>query len=85
MPAVNVSGGESLATTNEMLPGQRFGTKGNEGLKTGYAKNAGYCFTGVTVIDGRRYIKVVMGSATDEGRFEETQKLLDYAQEIADS
>ncbi|MFC5403906.1 D-alanyl-D-alanine carboxypeptidase family protein [Cohnella soli] len=84
-PVVEVNGGESLATTNEMLPGQRFSTKGNEGLKTGYTKNAGYCFTGVTVIGGRRYITVVMGSATAEGRFEETQKLLNYAKERAES
>lgn len=70
-----------LRTTNEMLPGQRFGTKGNDGLKTGYTKQAGYCFTGTTVIDGRRFITVVMGASTPEARFEETKKLLAYAKE----
>ncbi|WP_239613993.1 D-alanyl-D-alanine carboxypeptidase family protein [Cohnella mopanensis] len=68
-----------LKTTNEMLPGQRFGTKGNDGLKTGYTERAGYCFTGTTVVDGRRYITVVMGASTPEARFEETKKLLAYA------
>lgn len=72
---------DMLKTTNEMLPGQRFGTKGNDGLKTGYTKQAGYCFTGTTIIDGRRYITVVMGASTPEARFEETKKLLDYAEE----
>jgi len=76
------SAGE-LATTNEMLPGQRFGTKGNEGMKTGYTERAGYCFAGSTVVDGRRYITVVMGAKTPEARFEETKKLLDYAKVIA--
>ncbi|QMV44284.1 D-alanyl-D-alanine carboxypeptidase family protein [Cohnella cholangitidis] len=69
-----------LKTTNEMLPGQRFGTKGNDGLKTGYTERAGYCFTGTTVIDGRRFITVVMGASTPEARFEETKKLLAYAE-----
>ncbi len=69
-----------LQTTNEMLPGQRFGTKGNDGLKTGYTKHAGYCFTGTTVVDGRRYITVVMGASTPEARFEETKKLLAYGE-----
>jgi D-alanyl-D-alanine carboxypeptidase len=71
-----------LRTTNEMLPGQRFGTKGNDGLKTGYTKRAGYCFTGTTVLDGHRFITVIMGSQTPEARFEETKKLLAYGEEI---
>ncbi|BBI33101.1 D-alanyl-D-alanine carboxypeptidase family protein [Cohnella abietis] len=74
---------KNLQTTNEMLPGQRFGTKGNDGLKTGYTKQAGYCFTGTTVVDGRRYITVVMGASTPEARFEETKKLLAYGEGAA--
>jgi len=46
-----------LATSNEMLPGQRFGMKGNDGLKTGYTSAAGYCFTGSFLLDGHRYIR----------------------------
>ncbi|WP_235427258.1 D-alanyl-D-alanine carboxypeptidase family protein [Cohnella kolymensis] len=70
----------NLRTTNEMLPGQRFGTKGNDGLKTGYTQKAGYCFTGTTVRNGKRYITVVMGTDTPEARFEETKKLLAYGE-----
>jgi len=82
--SVKLAGAEAgLPTTNEMLPGQRFGTKGNDGLKTGYTERAGYCFTGSTVLNGKRYITVVMGARTPEARFEETKKLLDYAKEIA--
>jgi D-alanyl-D-alanine carboxypeptidase len=79
-----IGGGQSteLRTTNEMLPGQRFGTKGNDGLKTGYTKRAGYCFTGTTVLDGHRYITVVMGTQTPDARFEETKKLLAYGEEL---
>jgi D-alanyl-D-alanine carboxypeptidase len=68
----------ALNTTNEMLPGQRFGTNGNNGLKTGYTERAGYCFAGTTQRNGRRLVTVVMGTATPEARFEETKKLLQY-------
>lgn len=81
--AAKVGMNERLQTTNEMLPGQRFGTKGNDGLKTGYTQRAGYCFTGTTKIGGRRYITVVMGASTPEARFEETKKLLAYAERTA--
>jgi D-alanyl-D-alanine carboxypeptidase (penicillin-binding protein 5/6) len=79
----SVSGVETteLRTTNEMLPGQRFGMTGNDGLKTGYTKEAGYCFTGTTVLSGHRYITVVMGANTPDARFEETKKLLTYGEE----
>lgn len=73
----------TLPTTNEMLPGQRFGMRGNDGLKTGYTKRAGYCFAGTTVLNGRRYVTVVMGSNSPEARFEETKKLLAYGSAVA--
>ncbi len=76
--SVSTATRDVLQTTNEMLPGQRFGTQGNDGLKTGYTQDAGYCFTGTTVRDGRRYITVVMGAITPEARFEETKKLLEF-------
>ncbi|RED61628.1 D-alanyl-D-alanine carboxypeptidase family protein [Cohnella lupini] len=80
---VSTSASGKLETTNEMLPGQRFGTRGNDGLKTGFTQKAGYCFTGTTVMDGRRYITVVMGAVTPESRFEETKKLLEYGAGIS--
>lgn len=72
---------EPLRTTNEMLQGQRFGTPGNDGLKTGYTQRAGYCFAGTTKRGGQRLITVVMGADSPEGRFEETKELLAYGWE----
>lgn len=69
------SSGHRLASTNLMLEDMPFAYPGNDGLKTGYTPEAGYCFTGTAKQNGRRLITVVMGSATSESRFEETQKL----------
>ncbi|MCC3373414.1 D-alanyl-D-alanine carboxypeptidase family protein [Cohnella sp. REN36] len=68
---------QALKTTNEMLPGQRFGTAGNDGLKTGYTAAAGYCFTGSFQVDGRRYVTVVMGTSSADARFDQTRALLE--------
>ncbi len=67
-----------LATTNELLPGQSYAYKGNDGFKTGFTDAAGYCFTGTTERDGKRLITVVMGAETADSRFTETIKLFDY-------
>ncbi|MDF2926831.1 MAG: D-alanyl-D-alanine carboxypeptidase [Paenibacillaceae bacterium] len=50
--------------------------QGMDGLKTGFTDEAGYCFTGTAVIDGKRYVSVIMGSSGSVKRFEETKKLL---------
>lgn len=52
--------------------------EGLDGLKTGHTQEAGYCFTGTAERDGIRLISVVMGTAGERQRFEETRKLLDY-------
>ncbi len=78
---VAVEGGEAslvLRTTNQMLPGEAYAYKGNDGLKTGYTQRAGYCFTGTTQRGGKRLIAVVMGAASSEARFTETKKLFQY-------
>lgn len=67
-----------LPTTNEMLPGGRFGFRGNDGLKTGYTSEAGYCFTGTVSREGKRLIAVVMGAPTPEARFTEAERLFEY-------
>jgi D-alanyl-D-alanine carboxypeptidase (penicillin-binding protein 5/6) len=51
---------------------------GVDGFKTGHTKQAGYCFTGTAEKDGMRLISVVMNTASEEKRFEQTQKLMDY-------
>ncbi len=62
------------------MPGylEAYGYEGMDGLKTGHTDVAGYCFTGTAERDGQRYITVIMKSASEEARFQETAKLLDY-------
>jgi D-alanyl-D-alanine carboxypeptidase len=67
-----------LHTTNMMLPGEPFAYQGNDGLKTGYTSQAGYCFTGTTKRGSKRLIAVVMGADTSNARFVETEKLFQY-------
>lgn len=52
--------------------------EGVDGLKTGRTDLAGYCFAGTAEVDGKRLITVVMKADSEEHRFIETAKLLDY-------
>ncbi|HLR53572.1 MAG TPA: serine hydrolase [Pseudogracilibacillus sp.] len=52
--------------------------EGVDGLKTGNTDQAGYTFTSTAEKDDRRLITVVMKTESEEERFEETAKLLDY-------
>lgn len=52
--------------------------EGVDGLKTGFTEMAGYGFAGTAEVDGKRLITVVMKTDSEEERFEETAKLLDY-------
>ncbi|MFT8872781.1 MAG: serine hydrolase [Sporolactobacillus sp.] len=66
-----------------MLPGfgadmAKFTYPGVDGLKTGHTDAAGYCFTGTVDRDGHRLISVVMGTSSDDERFEQTKALFDY-------
>lgn len=69
---------------NMMIEGHRTGTPlgltypGLDGLKTGYTDLAGNCFTGTAERNGMRLISVVMKSESQESRFIETKKLLNY-------
>lgn len=49
-----------------------------DGLKTGYTDKSGYCMVTSALKDNTRLIAVVLGSATENTRSEETQKLLTY-------
>ena len=49
-----------------------------DGLKTGYTQSAGYCLVASALRDDMRLITVVMGTRSEEARFQETQKLLSY-------
>ncbi len=69
---------EALPATNLMLSGKAFAYPGNDGLKTGYTKEAGYCFTGTAKREGRRLVSVIMGAKTADERFVETGKLFEF-------
>jgi D-alanyl-D-alanine carboxypeptidase (penicillin-binding protein 5/6) len=62
-----------------MLPGLTFEYPGVDGLKTGSTDFAGYNFTATAVLDGQRYISVVMNSGTKNSRFDDTRNILNYA------
>ncbi len=49
-----------------------------DGLKTGWTEAAGYCLVASAERDGMRLISVVTGTASEEARAIETQKLLTY-------
>ncbi|WP_156645454.1 serine hydrolase [Lentibacillus sp. JNUCC-1] len=57
---------------------KQFNYKGIDGLKTGFTEQAGNCFAGTALRDGRRLISVVMNADTKEQRFVDTKELLDY-------
>ena len=57
---------------------RKYAYEGLDGLKTGHTSDAGYCFTGTAERDGMRLISVVMGANSEDARFVETRKLLDY-------
>ncbi len=49
-----------------------------DGLKTGHTKSAGYCLVASAKRDGMRLISVVLGTASENARARESQKLLSY-------
>ncbi len=49
-----------------------------DGIKTGHTEAAGYCLAASSVADGMRLISVVMGTASEAARAEQTQALLNY-------
>ncbi|MDD9895996.1 MAG: D-alanyl-D-alanine carboxypeptidase [Gammaproteobacteria bacterium] len=49
-----------------------------DGMKTGWTDAAGFCLVASAERDGMRLISVVMGTASEEARAIETQKLMTY-------
>ena len=49
-----------------------------DGVKTGHTEAAGYCLIASALRDDMRLISVVMGTASEEARATESQKLLTY-------
>lgn len=69
-------------TYNEISQSNRntllFRDRNVDGLKTGWTEAAGYCLVASSQRDGMRLISVVMGTASEEARAVETQKLFTY-------
>ena len=63
-----------LANTNKMLRTY----SGMNGMKTGFTKLSGYCFSGTAERDGMTLIATVMGSPTSKDRFDATAAMLDF-------
>jgi D-alanyl-D-alanine carboxypeptidase (penicillin-binding protein 5/6) len=55
-----------------------FWDKSVDGLKTGYTEAAGYCLVTSAQREDMRLIAVVMGSASDRSRFQESQALFNW-------
>lgn len=74
---------QTIRNWNYMLPHdasflEQFYYEGVDGLKTGYTELAGFSFTGTAIRNGQRLITVVMKTDSEEARFQQTAKLLDY-------
>ena len=52
--------------------------KSVDGVKTGHTEAAGYCLVASAERNGMRLISVVMGTDSESGRAQESQKLLSY-------
>ncbi|HCA16172.1 MAG TPA: peptidase [Alcaligenes faecalis] len=50
-----------------------------DGLKTGHTQSAGYCLVSTALRDGRRVVSVVVGTANDAARTENSLKLLNWS------
>ncbi|NOY62093.1 MAG: D-alanyl-D-alanine carboxypeptidase [Gammaproteobacteria bacterium] len=53
--------------------------KSVDGIKTGFTDSAGYCLVTSAQRNGMRLVSVVLGAKSEEGRAQESQKLLNYA------
>lgn len=67
-----------LRNWNMMLPSLIHAYSGVDGVKTGFTSEAGYNFAGTAKQNGMRLITVVMGTQSNDKRFIETRKLMDY-------
>jgi D-alanyl-D-alanine carboxypeptidase (penicillin-binding protein 5/6) len=56
-----------------------------DGMKTGYTENAGFCLIASAKRGARRLLSVVLGANSDNGRAQESLKLLNYGFQFYDS
>ena len=69
-----------LVNHNKFLPGLPHERSDIYGLKTGTEEEAGSCIIVITEIAGREVYAITMGADSDEARYGETSRLLDYLQ-----
>ena len=65
---------EELTSTDELLSTY----EGTVGVKTGYTDEAGGCFAGANVHDGREYYAIILDSTDEWQRFLDTQDLWNW-------
>lgn len=68
-----------MTNFNRLLPNNDLAYPGVSGLMTGYSPQDGYSMVTTAERNGMRFITVLLGNETDEGRFQETTNLLDYS------
>lgn len=73
-PLVDLPSLGSVETRNLLLA--RYA--GATGVKTGYTDLAGWCLIGSAQRDGRELIAVILDARTDEDRFTDAERLLDF-------
>ena len=56
-----------------------------DGMKTGFTDNAGYCLIASAKRGSRRLLSVVLGTASDSMRAQESQKILNFGFQFYDS
>jgi len=56
-----------------------------DGMKTGFHESAGYCLIATASRPPRRLVSVVLGTASDVARAQESQKLLNYGFQFYDT
>jgi D-alanyl-D-alanine carboxypeptidase (penicillin-binding protein 5/6) len=52
---------------------------GADGIKTGTTTQAGHCLAASATRDGRRIVVVVLGSSSEDARYQAAAALLDWA------
>ncbi len=75
--------GRTFTSTNEFLTGG-YTCEGIDGLKTGYTSAAGYCFVASCQRDGSRVVSVVLGESSNDLRFLDTIRVLDYSYQVVE-
>ena len=63
-----------LDNTNKLVKRYR----GTTGIKTGFTNAAGFCLSASAERNGTKFISVLLGAKTNESRFSESARLLDY-------